>query len=189
MKYLKMIGLLAVTAVAMMGFAGSASATFTSPTGTEYTGELDASADPGTTLLLKAGLEVTCTESTVKGPITTNDTEHTSGPLTSLAFSGCNGTVDTLVNGSLTIKGDEVIAIGNEVTVERFGITCVYGGGAGTKIGTATNTTVNGKDVVTLDVNANLPKLPPSGPFCANIGVWTGSYIVTTPAESFLDFT
>jgi hypothetical protein len=188
MKYLKMLGLFAVTAVAMMGFAGSASATFTSPTGTEYTGEIDASAEPGTSLLLKAGLEVTCTESTVKGTITSNTTNHASGPLTALTFNGCNSTVHTLANGSLTLSGDEVFAIGNEVTVERFGISCVYGGKTGTKIGTATNTGSAGNDTVTLDVNANLPKIA-GGAFCANTGVWSGSYIVTTPHENYLDFT
>jgi hypothetical protein len=186
MKYLKMLGLFAVTAVAMMGFAGSASATYTSPTGTAAK-SLTASADPGTTLLLKAGLEVTCTESSVAGPISSNTTEHASGTLSTLSFSGCNGTVDTIAAGSLTISGDEVFASGNKVTVERFGITCVYGGGAGTKIGTATNTTANGKDQVTLDVNANLPKQE-GGAFCANTGVWSGSYVVTTPGvDNFLD--
>ena len=186
MKYLKMLGLLAVTAVAMMGFAGSASATFTSPTGTEYTGEITASAE--SSLLLEAGISVTCTESSVKGEITSNTTNHASGPLSALSFSGCNGTVHTLNVGSLTISGDTVTAIGSNVTVERFGITCTYGGGAGTDIGTATNTISNGKDTVTLDVNANLPKQA-GGAFCANIGVWTGKYHITAPEENYLDVT
>jgi hypothetical protein len=184
MKYLKMLGLFAVTAVAMMGFAGSASATFTSPTNKEYTGEITASAE--SSLLLKAGLEITCTESVVKGHITTNDTDHVDGPITTLSFSGCNGTVHTLNVGSLTIKGDIVTAIGSNVTVERFGITCTYGGGAGTQIGTATNTTTNNVDTVTLDVNANLPKQA-GGAFCASVGVWTGKYHITTPVENYLD--
>jgi hypothetical protein len=184
MKYLKMLGLVAVTAVAMMGFAGSASATFTSPKGTEYTGEFAASA--GSSLRLKAGLDVTCTESTVKGLITTNDPDHGSGPLTALSFGGCNGTVDTLSIGSLTFSGDELFAIGSNVTVEQFGITCTYGGGSGTQIGTLTNTGSAGNETVTLDVNANLPKQA-GGASCANVGVWSGSYIVTTPHENFLD--
>jgi hypothetical protein len=186
MKYLKMLGLFAVTAVAMMGFAGSASATFTSPTGTEYTGEFDMSLE--SSLLTKAGLEVTCTESTLKGTITSNTTNHWSGPITSLSFGGCNGTVDTLNVGSLTISGDELFMIGSNWTTERFGITCTYGGGAGTKLGTLTNTTLSGKDAVTLDVNANLPKQA-GGAFCANVGVWSGSYIFTTPENNFLDVT
>jgi hypothetical protein len=186
MKYLKMLGLFAVTAVAMMGFAGSASATFTSPTGKEYTGEFDASAD--TSLTLKAGLEITCTESTVQGHVKTNDTEHGRIELTSLTFDGCTGNVVTISSGELTISHDELIDIGSSVTVERFGITCTYGGGAGTKIGTATNKTLNGKDAVTLDVGANLTK-EAGGAFCANTGVWSGSYWVTTPVENYLDFT
>ena len=186
MKYLKMLGLFAVTAVAMMGFAGSASATVTAPTGTEYTGLLIASAE--SSLELKAGLEVTCNKSTVEGEITSNTTTHASGPLSTLAFSECNGTVHTLEVGSLTISGDTVTAIGSKVTVERFGITCTYGGGAGTDIGTATNTISNGKDTITLDINANLPKQA-GGAFCSNIGVWTGKYHVTYPPESYLHVT
>ena len=188
MTYLKTLGLFAVTAVAMMGFAGSASANFTSPTGTEYTGEFDMSAEAS--LLFKAGLEITCNKSTVKGNITTNDTEHASGPITELAFSECNGTTATITLGSLTIKGDELIMIGSAWTTQRFGINCIYGGGAspGTKLGTLTNKTFNGKDAVTLDVEANLPKQA-GGAFCANILVWSGSYVFTTPIDNYLDFT
>jgi hypothetical protein len=186
MKYLKMIGLLAVTVVATMGFAGSASATFTSPTGTEYTGEIDATAE--SSLLFKGGFEVTCTNSTAKGTVTTNDTNHASGPLSALSFSGCNGTVHTLNLGSLTFFGDELVMTGSTVTVERSGISCTYWGSGGTKIGTATNTMINGNDAVTLDISANLPK--ETGSFlCANTMSWTGSYTITTPASSFLDFT
>jgi hypothetical protein len=184
MKYLKNLGLFAVTAVAMMGFAGSASATFTSPTGTEYTGELDATAE--SSLLFKAGLEVTCTETTIKASITSNTTNHASGPLSALSFSGCNGTVHTLTLGSLTVSGDELVLIGSTLTIERFGISCTYSGGEGTKIGTATNNTLNGKDAVTLDVNASLPK-EAGGAFCGNVLVWSGYYIITTPVDNYLD--
>jgi hypothetical protein len=183
MKYLKMLGLFAVTAVAMMGFAGSVSAALT--TAPVYTGEIDASAE--SSLLLKAGLEATCTESTVKAEITSNTTNLASGPISALSFSGCNGTVHTLNVGSLTIAGDELFAIGSNVTVERFGITCTYGGGDITKIGTLTNTGSPGNDTVTLDVNANLPKQAGSV-FCSATGVWSGSYILTNPHPSFLDF-
>src|SRR3954449_10472976 len=172
MKYLKTLGLFVVAAAAMMAFAGSASATFTSPTGTEYTGEIDATAE--SSLLLEAGFaEITCTESTVKGSITTNDAHHSSGPLSALTFSNCGGsTVDTLASGSLTISGDVLTSIGSEVTVSLFGTSCVYGGSTGTTIGTATNTqNKKGEDTVTLDVSADLPKI--SGNFfCANPAHW-----------------
>ena len=45
MKYVKMLGLLAVAAAALMAFAGTASATTVTSGGVTYTGEIAASAE------------------------------------------------------------------------------------------------------------------------------------------------
>jgi len=190
MKHLKMLGLFVMAAASLMAFAGSASAaTFTSPTGTPYTGAISASLEESA--LLEAGFaNITCTSGTVAGKITTNNETEASGETTSVSFSNCgSATVDTLNNkGILTIlKGSRAVSgSGVEVTTAVFGTSCVYGLGAGTALGTATNTTVGGVDRVTLKINAKLPKI--SGGFlCASPATWTAGYNVTSPTPSFVD--
>src|SRR5215211_2682634 len=181
MKHLKMIGLLVVAAASLMAFAGSASAApvLTSPAGTEYTGTIEATIKPGTTLALSAGISDTCTVGSVSGTVTTNTTTHATGAISALSFgtaaTPCTKTTHVLKNGNLTVgdKG-EVIASNNEVTVFDLGVSCVYGGSTGTNIGTLT-----GGTPATMDINTTeLPKI--SGGFlCASKGTWTGTYTVT----------
>ncbi|MGN6201045.1 MAG: hypothetical protein ACTHNY_01390 [Solirubrobacterales bacterium] len=192
MKHMKMLGLLVVAAVAAMAFAGRATAApvLTSPAGTEYTGEIHVTMKPGTSTVFQAGIDDTCTQTTVKGTVTTNDTTHAAGAA-SVITSGsgstpCTKHTVTLATGSLTIndKG-EVFTISNEFTVSDtgLGVSCVYGGGAspGTKLGTLAT-----GSPATLDVNTmELPKISGSF-FCASRASWTGSYIVTTPTSLFI---
>jgi hypothetical protein len=199
MKHLKMLGLLVMAAASLMAFAGGASAaTFTSPTGTAYTGAFSMSLEGSA--LLKAGFaELTCTTGTISGQFTTNDDTHVSGPINSVSFGSeatpCTSpqgkpTVKTISSfGTLTIaKGTHAVtATGVDVTYAVLGITCVYGFGTGTALGTATNTTVGGADRVTLAINAKIPGTPENGFFCANPATWTANYVVTTPSPSFVD--
>ena len=176
MKHLKMLGLLVMAAASLMAFASSASATLTSPAGTEYTGQIHATLLTPETALLKAGIEDTCGESTLLGDVTTNDPTIASGPITVLSFGDCTRTTKVLKPGSLKIEGGSVTAIGNEVTVEELGVSCVYGGGAGTKVGK-----LEGDEPAFVNVSTTeLPKI--SGGFlCASKGTWTAKYTVTTP--------
>jgi hypothetical protein len=201
MKHLKMLGLLVMAAASLMAFASSASAaTFTSPTGTAYTGAVTASLEAGSTALLRAGFaELTCTTGTVAGNVTTNNEEHATGPTTSVSFgsattpcTGPQGAPKVTTNssvGTLTIKkGTHVVTgTGVDVTNEVLGISCTYGMGTGTTLGTATNTTVGGVDRVTLAINAKLPGTPENGFFCGNPATWTANYVVTSPSPSFVD--
>jgi hypothetical protein len=192
MKHLKMLGLFAMAAAALMAFAGSASAqTFTSPAGTEYTGALSSSLEGSA--LLKAGFaEITCTAGTVAGNLTTNNNTEASGSITAVNFSSCKEgqTVDTLNNsGTLTIlkSGHAVSGTGTEVTTAVAGVSCVYGLGSTAKtLGTATNSGSGSTAKVTLAINTTLPKI--SGGFlCASPATWTASYLVTSPSPSVLD--
>jgi hypothetical protein len=186
MKHLKMLGLFAMAAAALMAFAGSASAaTFTAPAGTEYTGKLSSSLE-GSALLKASLFNDTCTTSTVAGELTANTESHASGPTTNVSFSNCTVTTTTLSSkGTLTIaKGTRAVSgTGVEVTTGAFGFTCIYGLGAGTSLGTAKNTASG----VTLTINAKLPLQPGSSGGCANPAEWTGNYIVTSPAASVVD--
>ena len=183
MKHLKMLGLFAMAAAALMAFAGSASAaTFTAPSGTTYTGKVSASLEGSA--LLNAGLFTdTCTSSTVAGELTTNTETHATGPTTNVSFSNCTVTTTTLSSkGTLTIaKGTKTVSgTGVEVTTGAFGFTCIYGLGAGTTLGTAKNTASG----VTLAISAKLPLQPGSSGGCSSPATWTANYIVTSPAAS-----
>lgn len=185
MKYIKMLGLAAVAAMALMAFAGPAAATvLTYPHGTEYTGNVVFSAEES--LFLEASvIQITCTESTVEGTVSTNTTVA-SGAISTLSFSNCgSSTVDVLANGSMEVKPNgEVIAKGNRVTTEEFGISCVYGGGTtGTKISTITPTTT----ATTAKISAELPKQTGSSFLCPSKALWEGAYTLTQPEYLVVD--
>jgi hypothetical protein len=187
MKHVKMLGLLIMAVAALMAFASSASAApvLTGPNGEEYTGEIDATLEvnekgESTSALLKAGIEDTCTESTVKGHVTTNTATHAKGPITVLSFGKCTKDTVTLAAGELTIADNgTVTAFNNKVTVNdtALGVSCVYGGGStGTDIGTLTP-----GQTAKLNVNTTELKKIEGSFFCASLGTWTANYVVTTP--------
>jgi hypothetical protein len=190
MKHLKIVGLFVMAAALLMAIAGNATAaTFTSPTGTEYTGNFSMSLEGSS--LMKAGFaETTCTSSTIAGSWTRNDESHVSGRISSISFSSCGeATIDTINNtGTLTIaKGSHAVsATGVEITKSGLGVSCVYGFGAGISLGTAVDTVVSGSDKVTLAIKANM-QLISGGFLCADPAAWTANYIFTTPTTSFVD--
>jgi hypothetical protein len=184
MKHVKMLGLLVMAAASLMAFASSASAapTLTSPSGTAYTGEIHATLASGTSATLKAGIEDTCTESTAKGKVSTNNETHAEGALSVLTFAKCTQHTNTVKPGSLTInQAGEVFTTGSRVEVKVTGLaTCFYGQetGSAVKIGTLTGGTPAKLAVST----TTLQRETGSDTFwCASSGTWTGSYVVTTP--------
>jgi hypothetical protein len=188
MKKLKILGLLATVVLSLMASAGSASAaTFTAPAGTEYTGSVDLSLRAGFFSRLKAAFTTAdCNSMTVQGKISTNNDTEASGSISGWSFTGCeSSTVDTLNStGTLTIlKADTKIRLtGTETTVSAMGTSCVYGGGSGTILGSATNTASG----VEVDVVTELPKI--SGGFlCGSSAEWTAKLIFTSPSKSVID--
>ena len=206
MKYVKMLGLVAAAAMALMAFGvGTASATtLTSPHGTIYKGEIIASVE-GTVTLTESGFgSVTCTEGVVKG--TTNaqsDTTTVTGTISTLTFGkprAANEEESQCENGAATInvlkRGTlEIHAIGSgpngtltssnaEVTVTKFGIHCIYST-LNTDLGTLTGSTTTGK-TATMDISATLNRVTTSA-LCAEHATWAGSYVVTTPDELNID--
>jgi hypothetical protein len=204
LKMLGLAAIAALGLMAFVG-AGTASATTIStdaagtikyPVGTEIHSTLKS----GTSAILEttAGETVaTCTTSTVKGKIEdpavkTGEVEYPSGTWITGAISSltwgepegvggkCSQTTDTLTKGSLEIMqttGDAgtVVSKASEVTLTLFGVSCVYGTGAGTTLGTIT-----GGEAPELAINAVLPKI--SGSFlCPSSGRWTATYTITSP--------
>ena len=206
MKYLKMLGLAGVAALALTAFVGADSASATllckvKPTGTPK-GEtcpvaqvwgkgtpIGGKPPAGKKVLLKnttGETLVECGTSTVEGETETqgSETEPVHGKLSTLDFGECNHTVDTLVNGELEINtissepgNGTVTDRKSEVTSSILGVSCTYGAGSGVDIGTLV-----GGEPATISVNAVLNKT--AGSFlCPTDARWETSYVLSKPEK------
>ena len=201
MKYVKILGLLAVAAAALMAFAGSAFATtITAPTGTAYTGAITATSE-GTAKLKNPIATIEC-HSQVKGEKLTHGNGVTAeGAITSLLW-GKEGTlngkchnsweVGTVNPGTLQIHYLEknvgtLTSSGAKVLATRFGIKCVYETN-NTDIGKFTDSHKTGA-TATLHIEATIPiNEAESSGLCFGIPAeWSGSYKVETPDAIYID--
>jgi len=200
MKYVRILGLLAVAASALMAFASTASAaTLTSPTGTTYTGTITATSTH--TVLHGSFTDVTCTHSHMEGTVAKHGASTTvSGPISTLTFTGgCNVTVKkagslelhaiksttphetcasgTYCTGTLTSSGAEVVV---HTSVGE----CVFTT-SNTSLGTVTPTNDTGGAAI-FHIAATIPRT--GGSFlCGASGIWTGTYTVSTPSTLWID--
>jgi hypothetical protein len=213
MKYLKIIGLAAVAAMALMASAGAGTASAkavlcesgtTAPCATKWSTpkELDFSLKSGTSALLQTTEKLTlntCTESTVKGTLTANPNAsgNAEGTISAanLTFGKCTTEgVKTLKGGKLTVTkalgsgNGEVVADEVEVTVPGPFGSCVFGAGNGTVLGTLTEGKASpATPTATLDItNAVVTRI--SG-LCPASALWTGEYVLTSPTETTLAVT
>lgn len=188
MKYVKILGLLAVAAAAMMAFAASASADTVTTTeqstpggGTNETPNIHAVNEGGHVSLQNPIATISCS-STFTGHVT----EHKAGQpvrgiVTSLSFTGCTNSwhVTTLSLGTLSFEASngEVVSNGTKVDTTRFGVTCVYET-INTKVGTAT-----GGSPATLHIEASIPinGAESSGLCGSGNAKWEGNYVTTHP--------
>ncbi len=195
MKYLKIMGLAAIAAAALMAFASSASATalYNSTTHNATTklgvgASLKAEAESTVTLHPPIG-DITCTSSVAEGTVSNagGSGVNVEGSLSKLTFSGCNATVTVLKPGKLVAafsSGTNAALTSKEaeVTVEFGGFHCIFNTGTtGTAIGTLTGSTATAS-TATFDISAKIPRTGGrSGAFCGSTAEWTGSYKVVTP--------
>ncbi len=182
MKYVKMLGLLAVAAAALMAFAGTASATsLTSPLGTTYTEEIVATSTNSE--LDGAFVTVKCGHSEAKGEITAHGGEApVSGDITSLTFTECNYPTTVESAGTLSINSEnKVTSNGAKVSIATSVGTCVF-----TTNNTSVGTLAEGENAA---LNINSSKIPRTGGnfLCGSSGTWTGSYDLTTPNDLWVD--
>jgi len=193
MKYLKILGLAAVAAMALTAFLGAGSASaqtlykYTTPSANDAIAnetELISTLETGTSALLQdtlGGVNDTCTGSEVKGKIATNTTTDAGGAISALTFTGCSHTTTVLAKGELEIKNiagttnGTVVSKGARVTVKStiFGLSCVANTGAGTTIGTLTGAK-SSTALATMDINGVITLENGCGD-----STWTGSYEVT----------
>ena len=205
MKYIKMLGLAAVAASALMAFigAGAASATVLC-SATENNCAAGNKWPLGATLSfsLKKGSSAklvdtegttldTCTGSTVGGEVTNagNAVETVTGEVKTLDWSGCTFTTDTIQlskleghyvekdTGTLTADGEFKVTINTVL----FG-SCVYGVTAGTSLG---NLTGGGKESATFVANAVAKRLSGSSLACTETSKWTAEYVSTGSTSLF----
>jgi hypothetical protein len=185
MKYIKMLGLAAVAAAALMAFMGagtaSAAKTLTS-TGVKLNAPVSIHAVLTDGVKSPAVLSTTdgktivdeCEESTVQGATTNSDTPIT-GHISVLSWGKCDVTTDTLTNGDLTIDENGTVTGAGSVVTVNTGVTCRYGTGAGTHLGTLTTGVLN--------INAVINEQEPKAFLCPDTTKWVASYTVTTPHD------
>jgi hypothetical protein len=190
MKHVKMLGLLAVAAAALMAFAGTASATtLTSPAGTAYTSTIKATSTHSS--LHGSFISVTCTHSAVEGKVETHGAGVTAGgKISSLSFGGCNYAVTVKKTGSLEVHyansgggTGTVTSTGAEIAIHTSIGECIFTTSA-TDIGYLVGSTTKH---ATLEIgSAAIPRTGGSF-FCGSSGEWTGDYTVTTPSTLYVD--
>jgi len=188
MKTLKALGIAAVAAMALTAFAGAGTAQaylYTDAAKTiRYSAGtvVDLSLKSGTTTKLtsEGSILATCTASTAKGKTSNEIGEAVSVVIETLTWGGCNHTVDTLANGKLEIKwtsgtSGEVIGRETQWTATIAGVSCTYGFGEGTKLGTIT-----GGEAPLLKIEAGVKKL--AGSFlCPETATLDAEYVFTEP--------
>lgn len=200
MKYLKILGLVAIAAAALMAFAsaGTASATELTCTNAEHievmcsVGTVIHAVNEGRIIWHPPFGAIECSESTIEGSTTNTGggTETIKVSISTISWGSCNATITVLRKGSLEIhtKGTSategtVTSTGTEVTTEFIGTHCIYNTN-GTDIGTLTGSTaptINGR-TATIDLEATIPRTGGrSGAFCGSTAQWTGAYEIDKP--------
>jgi uncharacterized protein (DUF2141 family) len=190
MKFTKILGLVAMAALALMAFASTASATTLYTNGVKQTGAVTIHATLEGSAVLKDTSNTfanTCTESTVEGTTTSFTGTTVGGPINTLTFSKCTHekvVVDEA--GSLTVErigttdNGTVRSTGAKVTVpvtilgSVVTATCTT---SNTDIGTltgSTTTTYTAPGQSDMDINAvlNCGSILPSAK-------WEGTYRIT----------
>lgn len=175
MNYLKMLGLLTVAMAALTAFAGTATATFTSPAGTAYAGGMWATS---TNSGFDGVVDITCQHSQINTtPISSGYTDQSVWTLT---FTNCSRSVTVTASGTMSIASDGTVSsTGARITVQTtilgFPVHCMYFTGL-TKIGTLTEGVAPARMHI-----GSAPMVQQTSSLCGDDGEWTGTYTVTNP--------
>lgn len=191
MKYIKTLGLVAVTAVAAMAFAATASATsLTSPAGTTYTGKIIAQLQSSSLIVHNsAGEDFECKGSVAEGTVESHGVGVTAkGNISKWTLSECDATFKILKPGSIEIHATSngnatITSSGMEIEAIGQTMTCIYTTN-NTDIGLLTGSkTENARALVS---SAQVPRTGGSL-FCGSTGTLTGEYKITTPSTLYVD--
>jgi hypothetical protein len=201
MKYLKMLGLVAVLAMATMAFgAGTASATklcsvdtSPCPAGNTY-GKgtaIKTQLVPGASSTMSSGfVNITCSESTMSGKTTSEGgSGAVLGEISSATWKGCTSSLGSCTASSLkTPWPAEVTGSGGNGTLSvqhpgaKFtcgGTTCEY------EASKASLSVTGGNPAKAKASNISLSKIG-GGFLCSSTASWSGEYEVTSPKPLFI---
>lgn len=193
MKHLKMLGLCAVAATALMAFAATAQATVvTAPAGTQMKkGEFVKGELAGTASLDGAFVTITCNKASGEGIITNEGSAATTvqGEIFLGTFSECNFPVTVNSTGTSEVHTAGASANGNGTLTSTGAVVTIS-----TSIGNCVFTT-NATDLGEVvggspaKLNFNSAKIPRTGGnfLCGSSGTLTGSMVVTSPKALFID--
>ena len=202
MKYLKMLGLAAVAAAALMAFVGASTASATVlcsttttpcnstlPLGTRIGFESESSSIVKETGANGSTLD-TCERSIVTGELTSvgGASSNPRGPITTFDWEKCTWTTTTIALGKLEVTGpltgtsNGTVKSDAEVkwttSIPLFG-SCVYGFIAGVSLGTLTE-----GNPATIDINAVITRLSGSAFACPQTANWSATYVAFEPANT-----
>jgi hypothetical protein len=182
MTYIKLLGLASIAALSVMAAsAASASAAELYSTGVTVNAgtKIELSLESGTTGTFSTtdGKTIldTCTGSSGSGTINSYTGGDVTGAISSLGWSGCSVTTDTLTNGSLSVNASGTVSGSGTVVTVNTGVTCRYGTGTGTTLGTGTT----GK----LAINAVINEQEPKAFLCPDTTKMVANYTVTSPHD------
>lgn len=201
MKYLKIMGLAAVAAMALMAFgAGSASAVTLCkeakspcPEASRYTSgtAITASLKTKTVATLTSSLgNVVCTESAVSGKTTATSGSPLPGTISSLSFksctlgsSSCTVTVENLpyaasVDASATVGNGTLTTTGQAHVDCGSALNCIFK--------KAVALSVTGGNPALVTANTALELIKNEGFICPSSATWDAEYEVTAPKPLFV---
>jgi hypothetical protein len=215
MKYLKILGLVAIAAVplnALLGtgtaFAGSDTCTaLTSPcpSGNEYTGSVNSTLKTGTSAVITNSVDtITCTSSSINGEntVATNASGNSTGKITSVTFSGCQDqnregctltaehlpwhSEDTATEVSGKVNGNGVNTISSGGTGGPQA-KAVCGGFLSCTFGVESATvSVIGSSTAPSFKTTGLALTRISGFLCPSTANWDAEYTITKPTSMFV---
>jgi hypothetical protein len=189
MKHVKMLGLAAVAAAALMAFVGAGTASATTLTGVGgsvlKTGTTIHAVNSGIAKLTTSFKTIECSKSTVQGKTTSETGTAVTGNVEILTFEECNCEVKVLNKGSLSIErigatsNGTLKSSGAEVTAtcsSIFGnVHCIYAT-SNTDLGTLTG----GTTAVMGISSADIPRLSTNA-LCDEGANWDATYKVDNP--------
>lgn len=192
MKCIKMLGLFAAAATALMVLAGSASATLTEAAGDPVDVGDHIHTVSGHVVIKIGDITITCASHTITEKVTSNGATTASGTVESLTFTSCgNHTIEVKKAGSLSIettganKGT-VRSTGAEITVLTHSLFL------GTRhcIAVTSNTdigTITGGTTATMSMGSAPVPQAATDSLCGSDGEWTGKSTINTPDTLLID--
>lgn len=194
MRYLKRIGLAAAATTALMAFVGMETA---SATKTEYYSGI-ITLEAGTTIHesfktgtstvqtdTSEGLTSTCEEGTITRTLNATTATPLTSTINKMTWGKCTWATSTVATGTLSTENSgsgngTVTGSGSQITVKAFNlVTCLYGTGAGTHLGTLDGTESGS---ATLTINAVINEQGEKKALCPDTTFWRVTYAVTSPA-------